>query len=257
MKALITGGTSGIGYGVAQQLAQADWNVTIVGRNITRGEQIAHEVNGKFVNANLSLLSDTIRLANELSDSFDAVVLCAGAIFPDEQPQTAEGLEPTFALNYLSRFALSQALLPKMKEGSRFIMVSGNGKHKNTSTDWAAHHTGQAAAFKAALAVDLYAAELARRVEQIHVYTCYPGWVRTNLLQNAPLPTRLIFQLFGSSVQKGSAYLTRLVTETPTQVHWNKSTPMQFSPSLPTGDETDLLWTYSEEIVAEKTAVLA
>jgi len=255
MKALVTGGTSGLGQGVAQQLAQTGWDVVIVGRNPIRGEQIATQIGGTFAEADLSLLAETACLADRLTGPFDAVILCAGAIFPDDQPLTEEGLDPTFALNYLSRFALSQALLPKMTDNGRFIIVSGNGKHKNTPTDWAAPHTGQTAAFKAALAVDLYASELARRVERIQVYTCYPGWVRTNLLQNAPLPTRLIFQLFGSPIEKGSAHLVRLTSETSAQVHWHKSKPMQFSPSLSTGDIIDSLWAYSEKIVAEKTAV--
>ncbi len=255
MKALITGGTSGLGRGVAYQLTNQGWDVTIIGRNNNRGQHIANEIGGSFIQANLSLVSETLNLATKITEPVDALVLCAGALFNDNQPLTEEGLDPTFALNYLSRFALSQALLPHINVNGRIIMVSGNGKHKNVSTDWAAIDGGLSAAYKAALAVNLYATELARRVQQMQIHTCYPGIVRTDLMQNMALPTRLIVQLLGSSVTKGSSYLTRLATGSHETIHWDKAKPMQFSPLLPDRNEAQRLWNFSEQIIREKTAV--
>lgn len=255
MKALITGGTSGVGYGVAAQLAQQNWDVTIVGRNQLRGEQIAKEINGRFLQADLSIMSEVTTLAANIIEPIDALILCAGALFDEKMPITAEGLEPTFALNYLSRFLLSQQLINKMMPNGRIIMVSGNGKHKNSSTEWQAHQSGFDAAFKAALAVDLYAAEFAHRNHSVQIHTCYPGWVKTNLLQNAAFPMRLMTQLFGISIEKGSSHLVRLVTEKHTAVHWNKAKVMTFSPPLPNQNEAERLWNYSQQLVGEFTAV--
>ncbi len=255
MKALITGGTSGLGRGAAYQLANQGWDVTIIGRNSSRGQQIADKLGGSFIQANLSLISDTLDLATKITEPVDALILCAGALFNDDQPLTREGLDPTFALNYLSRFALSQALLPRMNTNGRIIMVTGNGKHKNVSTDWAAIDSGLNAAYKAALATDLYATELAQHIPQGQIHTCYPGFVRTDIMQNMALPIRLIFQLLGSSVEKGSAYLTRLATGSYETIHWDKAKPMQFSPPLPDRNEAQRLWDFSEQIIREKTAV--
>ena len=258
MNALITGGTNGIGYGTAKHLAEQGWTVTIVGRNETRGQQIANEIKGRFIQADLSLMAETIRVANEIQQSLDALVLCAGALLINpNQGLTAEGLERTFALNYLSRFALSQALLPRINPNGRMVMISGNGKHKNVLLNLDENYVGLKAAFRAALAVDLYAADLAHHVDNIRVHTCYPGMVRTNLVQEAALPIRLIVRLFGASIMDGSAHVARLVTEKHEGIHWDKSKPLQLA--LPSLDAKDIneLWEYSQQTAAQLAGVFA
>lgn len=230
MKALVTGGTSGIGYGVACQLIEQGWAVTIVGRNKQRGKAIAADTGVEFIQADLSLMSEVDRLAAGLQTPLDALVLCAGIVDMRAEVQfTGEGYERTFATNYLSRYLLSQRLLPQMTDGGSIVMVSGDGNHKNVSTDWATPHAGMPAARKAAVAVDLYAAELAANQPRLRVHTCYPGPVKTNLVRDAAWPIRLYMQLFGSSLEQGSAHLTQLVTQRHEGVHWNKNAPMQFS----------------------------
>jgi 3-oxoacyl-[acyl-carrier protein] reductase len=44
MRALVIGGTSGIGYGIARSLAKEGCNVTISGRSKERGEEIVREL---------------------------------------------------------------------------------------------------------------------------------------------------------------------------------------------------------------------
>jgi NAD(P)-dependent dehydrogenase (short-subunit alcohol dehydrogenase family) len=248
MRAVITGGTSGIGYGAARHLTELGWDVTVVGRNTERGVQIATDLGVRFIEADLALLSEATRLANLIPIPLDALLLSAGIVFtrPD-QPFTSEGLETTFATNYLSRFVLSQLLLPKMSPNGCIVMISGDGNHKSVSMDWDEPHFGMASAQKAALAVDLYAVELAKANLQIRVHTCYPGIVRTNLLRNAPLPMRLFVRLFGSSIEHGSSFAARLVTENHTAVHWNKDKPLVFSPPLP--DDNNALIDFSQGIL--------
>jgi NAD(P)-dependent dehydrogenase (short-subunit alcohol dehydrogenase family) len=43
--ALITGGTKGIGYGVAEVLLAAGWKVAITGRNVVQVEESARKLN--------------------------------------------------------------------------------------------------------------------------------------------------------------------------------------------------------------------
>src|SRR5690606_754260 len=154
-------------------------------------------------------------------------------VFPQSHQQlTEESLEATFATNYLSRFALSQMLLPEMSANGCIIMISGDGNHKGVSMDWNNSQSGMMSAQRAALAVDLYAVELAKDNPTIRVHTCYPGIVRTNLLRNAPLPMRLCVRLFGSSIEQGSQFVIRLVTENHTTTHWNRDKILAFSPPL-------------------------
>ena len=83
---LVTGGTDGIGRAVALQLARGGDRVLFVGRSTERGKQVLAElrkalpgVDHVFLPADLSLLSETARLADEVArhtDRLDAAVLC-------------------------------------------------------------------------------------------------------------------------------------------------------------------------------------
>jgi NAD(P)-dependent dehydrogenase (short-subunit alcohol dehydrogenase family) len=251
MRALITGGTSGIGYGVARQLAERGWDVTIVGRSVERGTQIASDLGGTFIRADLSLMSEVSRLAEQIEDPIDALVMCAGGVSTrSEATVTLEGFETTFACNYLSKFALSQMLLSQIKPGGCMLMVGGNGKTKNVSTEWATHHPSYKAAYKAALAVDIYASLLASRTTHVRIHTCYPGMVRTDLLKDASAPIRLLTKLLSAPIEQGSSYLTRLILEQRPAVQWKQNTPLHFAPPLPVGQHADNLWAYSQQTIA-------
>lgn len=252
MKALITGGTSGLGSGVARQLAEYGWDVTIVGRNATRGQEIASEIAGQFIQVDVSLMSNVQKLADQIEAPLDALVLSAGSLLMrSELPLTSEGIEITFATNYLSKFALVQLLLPRMKPDTVVVMLGGNGKYAGVSTDWEVPATGFKAAFKAALATDLFALEVASRVKNLRIHTCNPGWVRTNLFRDMIFPLRYVMGFFGTPVEKGSAYITRLVLEHYQTIHWMRDEPLQFSPPLPGSDVAEALWAYSEQLISD------
>ncbi|WP_256760456.1 SDR family NAD(P)-dependent oxidoreductase [Cohnella sp. WQ 127256] len=252
MRIVVTGGTSGIGYGTARLAAERGCKVTIVGRNRTQGVKLAAELGADYLYADLSKMSDVRKLAEQLEEPIDALALCAGGISTSKETRlTDEGLETTFATNFLSKFALSQLLLQQNKivPGGCIVMVGGNGGHKNASTAWAESHAGLQAAFKAALAVDLYASELAKQHPQLRVHTCYPGMVRTNLFREATLPIRLLSRVLGKPIAKGSAYLGRLILEKHSGVHWKQNRPMRFPTPLPGGQEVKALWAYSRQAV--------
>lgn len=248
MHIVVTGGTSGIGNGIARLAAGSGWKVTIVGRNRTLGAKLASELGGEFIRADLSLMSNVRKLAARIDGPIDALVMCAGGVSTSQSIHlTDEGLETTFATNYLSKFALSQLLLQQNKivSGGSIVMVGGNGVHKKVSTAWAEPHVGLQAAYKSALAVDLYASYLARRLPEYRVHTCYPGMVRTNLFRDAALPIRLLSRLLGKPISKASSYLGRLILEKHTEVHWKLDRPMRFTPPLPIDQEAESLWAYS------------
>ena len=75
MKALVTGGTSGIGYGVANQLTEHGWQVIIVGRSQERGQAIAARTGAEFIQADLALMSEVERVAAAVQSPLDALVL--------------------------------------------------------------------------------------------------------------------------------------------------------------------------------------
>ncbi|MCI0385809.1 SDR family NAD(P)-dependent oxidoreductase [Streptomyces sp. CNQ085] len=123
MKTLvITGGTDGMGKALALEYLGRGDTVTIVGRDENKARSVPGAV---FIRADLSLLSENRRVVKEINSAFptvDALVLCA-RFFRATRWETSEGIEGTFALEYLSRFLLSHGLnTPRV-----IVNVSGPG----------------------------------------------------------------------------------------------------------------------------------
>jgi NAD(P)-dependent dehydrogenase (short-subunit alcohol dehydrogenase family) len=200
--ALVTGGTDGIGAAVALQLARAGDRVLLVGRDVARGAQmlaalrvarpgVAHA----FLRADLSLLSETARVADHVAqetDRLDAIVCCAG-ILSTVPEWTAEGLERNFALNYLSRYLLARKLLPVLMRAhsGRLVLVSNAGRYGDCldfdDLQYRRGRPGLKVAARSQFANDLFATELADRLRDTRVeVTCvYPGIVNTGVFRNA------------------------------------------------------------------------
>jgi NAD(P)-dependent dehydrogenase (short-subunit alcohol dehydrogenase family) len=126
--ALVTGGTDGIGKAIAHVLASQGMGVVIVGSNPGKGAAAARELSEAcgndsicFLQADLSTISSVDTLAADVSarwPQLHCLVLCAG-IMRGRYTLTSEEIETNFALNYLSRFALTGRLLPCLVAGGR------------------------------------------------------------------------------------------------------------------------------------------
>lgn len=127
----MTGGTSGLGEAAALALAREGWRVLVVGRDATRGSDVAKRAgNGsEFIAADLFSLTDVRRLAGELArraPSLDLLVNNAGGVFSAGAP-TVDGLERTFALNVAAPHVLTEGLLEPLAaaEGRVINVVTG------------------------------------------------------------------------------------------------------------------------------------
>jgi 3-oxoacyl-[acyl-carrier protein] reductase len=100
---LVTGGTKGIGKGIAGVFAGAGANVVVVGRDRERGEAAAAELGGAYVAADVGRAEDCERMAAETVERFGGIdVLCANAgVFPDAklEDMTEEDIDAIFATN--------------------------------------------------------------------------------------------------------------------------------------------------------------
>jgi NAD(P)-dependent dehydrogenase (short-subunit alcohol dehydrogenase family) len=200
--ALVTGGTDGIGRAVALGLARGGDRVLFVGRNTERGARVLAELREArpgpghtFLPADLSLLSETARVADEvarLTDRLDAAVFCAG-ILSTVPEWTEEGLERNFVLNYLSRYLLARRLLPALTRApsGRLVLVSNAGMYGDSmDLDDLQHRRGRPGirvAGRTQFANDLLAVELAERLRDTRVEaTCvFPGVTDTAVFRNA------------------------------------------------------------------------
>ncbi|MEE1743005.1 SDR family NAD(P)-dependent oxidoreductase [Streptomyces sp. JV184] len=106
---VITGGTDGMGRALARTYLDRGDTVVIVGRDPAKAAALPQ---AHFIPADLSLVAENRRVTEEINDRYPAVhalVLCA-RYFRSTRFVTTEGLESTFALEYLSRFLLSHGL---------------------------------------------------------------------------------------------------------------------------------------------------
>lgn len=136
---LITGATDGLGRRVAHELAGRGACVLLHGRNRERAEDAVREIsaatgNGdvRYYLADLASLDEVRGLAGEVRaghDRLDVLVNNAGVISPDRR-ESRDGIELTFAVNYLSHFLLTRLLLPLLRESApaRIVNVASAGQ---------------------------------------------------------------------------------------------------------------------------------
>jgi NAD(P)-dependent dehydrogenase (short-subunit alcohol dehydrogenase family) len=138
--ALVTGGTDGIGKEIARGLAWRGVRVLIVGRDLAKGERAQAELRASsgnldvdFIPTDLSLMGEVRRLADEVRRRFAQLhyLVHSAGLVRGRQILTGEGIESNFAINYLSRFALTTRLLPLLESSggpghaSRILLIGG------------------------------------------------------------------------------------------------------------------------------------
>lgn len=130
---VVTGGSAGIGLGVARALAKRGATVVIACRGKARGEAAAREIEAEGGRVELEIAdvastADTRALAERILGRHDRVkslVNNAGVALWERTP-SADGHEMTFATNVLGGFALTCLLLPALARAapSRVVHVS-------------------------------------------------------------------------------------------------------------------------------------
>ncbi len=216
---LVTGATDGLGRRVALELAERGATVLLHGRNKDRCEAILEEVRretgsegSRYYLADLSSLSATRGLAEQiLSDHYrlDVLVNNAGVI-ARERDETEDGVEFTFAVNYLAHFLLTNLLLPLLRDSAsaRVVNVASAGQSPVDFDDMMLErgYGGMKAYTQSKLAQVMFTFELAERLGDTGV--------TTNALHPATLmDTKMVLETFGhasSTVQEGAEAVVRL-----------------------------------------------
>jgi 3-oxoacyl-[acyl-carrier protein] reductase len=125
---LVTGGTKGIGKGIAGVFARAGANVAVSGRDAEVGEAAAHELSGQggevaYVAGDVGKAADCERVAAETAERFGGIdVVCANAgVFPDVKlaDMTEEDIDAIFATNVKGCMLTVKACLPYLERTGR------------------------------------------------------------------------------------------------------------------------------------------
>jgi NAD(P)-dependent dehydrogenase (short-subunit alcohol dehydrogenase family) len=215
----VTGGTDGIGKAIAHVLAGQGIGVLIIGSNAEKGATAVSELRRssgndqiEFVQADLSLMRNVNALAAEVRERWPRLrylVLCAG-IMRGQHTLTPEAIETNFAINYLGRFALTEALLPNLAadghadRAARILVISGAAR-RGTIRYEDVNLTGRFSIMRAVSqfceANDVFVLELARRLTAaapspfVTVTVLKVGVVRTNIRTQFPTWMKLVVPL--------------------------------------------------------------
>jgi len=198
---LVTGSTDGIGKAVAVELAMGGAEVILHGRDEKKGKAVQRELAEKtgyghtdLVIADYTRQSEIRRMAADILSRYrylDVIVNDAGT-YQDARHVTEDGIEVTFAVNYLGPFLLTHLLLPLLRKGSRIINVASSAHFDVDRIDWGnlprqQHYDPWGAYALSKFADVTFTYMLARNLKEtgITANCLHPGVVNTKLSRSA------------------------------------------------------------------------
>ncbi|MEH0400829.1 oxidoreductase [[Kitasatospora] papulosa] len=216
--AVVTGASSGIGLVAARALAERGARVVLAVRDPEKGEAVAATMKGPVQARALELadLSSVRAFAGDTPGRVDVWVNKAGhSLVP--LSRTADGFELQFGANHLGHLALTNLLLPRIRE--RVVTVASLG-HRIGSPDftdfqWGRRSYRPSAAYAQSKPADLlFAAELQRRPTRagslVISTAAHPGISTTNLMRAEEKPylgfrvEKVLVALVAQSAEEGA-----------------------------------------------------
>ncbi|HEV3418260.1 MAG TPA: glucose 1-dehydrogenase [Pirellulales bacterium] len=189
--AIVTGGGSGIGLGIAKGLSQAGARVVIVGRNEEKLQAAAHtlaeQASGEFrpLAADVADEQQVESVIGEVTNHFariDILFNNAGInIRHPPQEMKIEEWRSVMDINLTSAFLMSKAVYPAMKQ-------AGGGKIVNTGSMaslFGAAYAAPYAASKGGIVQLTKSLALAWAADNIQVNAILPGWFKTEMTDRA------------------------------------------------------------------------
>jgi NAD(P)-dependent dehydrogenase (short-subunit alcohol dehydrogenase family) len=205
-RAVVTGGTSGIGRATATALVAAGAEVILAARDPARADEALREIaehapggRAAFEVLDLACLASVASFAARIAargDALDILVNNAGVMALPQRRVTADGFEMQLGVNHLGHFALTARLLPLLRRApaARVVGVTSLSHRlgrihfddlqaERAYGPWRAYSQSK-------LAVLLFALELQRRSEKgrwgLNSLAAHPGWALTNLYSDGP-----------------------------------------------------------------------
>jgi NAD(P)-dependent dehydrogenase (short-subunit alcohol dehydrogenase family) len=200
-RAVLTGGSDGIGLRIATRLAAAGADLVLPVRNVRKGEAAIATIRRAAPQAavtlrelDLSSLASVAALGATLRDEgapIHILINNAGVMTPPERQVTTDGFESQFGTNHLGHVALVAQLLPLLQAGnarvtSQISIAANQGAINWDDLQWQRSYRGGSAYSQSKIAFGLFGLELQRRSEAL-------GWgITSNLSHPGIAPTSLL-----------------------------------------------------------------
>jgi NAD(P)-dependent dehydrogenase (short-subunit alcohol dehydrogenase family) len=208
-RAVVTGGSSGIGVETARALASAGAEVTLAVRDVAAGERTAADLTSATGNPRISVapldLADRSSVRSFVTgwDGPLHILVNNAGVMACPESRTAEGWELQFATNHLGHFALTRGLQPALRaaQGARVVSVSSAAHLRSPVVFDDIHFQRRAydpwlAYGQSKTANVLFAVEATRRWadDGIAVNALMPGAITTNLQRHVSAESRAAMQ---------------------------------------------------------------
>ena len=221
---VITGGNSGIGLEVGRGLVSKNHEVVLLGRSQAKCDAAAASLGAKAKGLPCDLSThDGVRAAAEAlgEQPIDGLVHAAGMLTLKDE-RTKDDLHPVFAVNYLSRYHLTELLRGRLRAApTPTVVIIVAGIPLDTKIDFAQFprfkpFPGMAALSQIQIANHHYAQVLVKEEPRVKVALCNVGLVKTEIMRDMPLPFRIGFTvltpIIGVSVHKAAMNPVHLAT---------------------------------------------
>ena len=229
---VITGASDGIGAAAARRLSVSGTKVVVVGRSQSKTTAVAAELGADYFVADFADLAQVRALAEKIRSEYpriDVLANNAGGMV-SEMNMTADGLEKTYQVNYLSPFLLTTALLDLLVDSHATIINTTSSSHRLlprvtiTDLENTDRHRPSTAYALTKLAIVLFTRELHRRYHArgLSTATFHPGYVNSNfgdasgsrflsfMKHRVPITAR-----FTATAEQGAEQLVWLASSTP------------------------------------------
>lgn len=270
---VITGATSGIGYGIAKGLASRNFELILIGRDAGKGQTAVSELkkitgNGAIRYFNVDLCSQKqIRQAGEeiaaLYPKIGVLINNAG-VWTSRCELTEERIEKQFAVNHLAYFLLTHLLYPSVSRSAdgRIINIGSDshkfGKINFDDLNLQRSYHGLKAYGQSKLANLLFTYELHRikRHDHVSVYCVQPGLVKTDIGVKHTNPFHSFMwklrRVGGVTPEQAAETAIYLATDPEaggqSGLYWDKSKPKPSSERSRNAEDAARLWKISEQL---------